>query len=209
MMRGRNALPRVAALLGGAVVVCAAIVLSQRTGLAAHAPMSRISLLQMLEEEKEQLAGLGPEVYQSFNLCQSCLAECPAYKEAGCLYGSLEEACLPTSLVKACEECGAKGCAAVVTFIDEDTGLDEAGEGDDAAKVKIYHELAWKEAQNAAIEEMPQLKTCITGAATVGLAERCLSSFLHSMPAALLAEAASVAKSVGAIFFLFKNHRSK
>ena len=62
MMRGRNALPRVAALLGGAVVVCAAIVLSQRTGLAAHAPMSRISLLQMLEEEKEQLAGLGPEV---------------------------------------------------------------------------------------------------------------------------------------------------
>ena len=159
----------VAALLATAMMVCIAIISSRRGGLTEAAPASsRIALMQMLSEE--ELAGLGPEMYTHFNLCQSCLAECPAFKEAGCKFGSMKEACLPITLLESCEECAAKGCQAVVDFIDTDAALNETAAGDNNTKIELYLELAWKDAQNGAVKELPQLQTCITGAATVGLA---------------------------------------
>ncbi|KAJ1473570.1 hypothetical protein T484DRAFT_1835490, partial [Baffinella frigidus] len=162
-------MPRVAALLACAMVVCVGIVASRRGGLTAAAPAtSRVALMQMLAEE--ELPGLGEEMYRHFNLCSSCLAECPVFKEAGCKFGSLKEACLPLTLLESCAECAPKGCQAVVDFIDTDARLNETSDGDNATKVELYLELAWKDAQNGAAKELPKLQTCITGAATVGLA---------------------------------------
>jgi len=165
-MKGEAAL--VATLLWTALVVCITIISSRRGGLTASSPTSsRVALIQMLEEEPE---GLGPEMYTHFNLCQSCLAECPAFKAAGCKFGSMKEACLPITLLESCEECAAKGCAAVVDFIDTDAVLNETAAGDNNTKIELYLELAWKDAQHGAVKELPKLQTCITGAATVGLA---------------------------------------
>ncbi|EKX44442.1 hypothetical protein GUITHDRAFT_163553 [Guillardia theta CCMP2712] len=137
------------------------------------------------------------EVYQDFNMCQSCLAECSAYKANDCSFGSMSAACLPDALLTECEECATKGCTQVVEFIEGNAILNETSNGDNITKVEIFTELAWAHAQKEAVADLPVLKKCIDEASTVGLAEKCLAKFMHSFPATILLEASSVAETVG------------
>mmetsp|Transcript_39738 Transcript_39738/g.62051 ORF Transcript_39738/g.62051 Transcript_39738/m.62051 type:complete len:383 (+) Transcript_39738:402-1550(+) len=137
------------------------------------------------------------DIYIGFNLCQSCLKECKEYHEMGCGFDVLKEECLPEALLESCEACDGKGCEKVVEFINENEALNATAGGDNATKVGIFNDLIWKAAQHHSVEDMDTLKDCIAGAATVGLAEKCLSSFLHPMPATLLDKALDIAKTVG------------
>ena len=91
------------------------------------------------------------EVYQDFNMCQSCLAECSAYKANDCSFGSMSAVCLPDALLTECEECTTKGCTQVVEFIEGNAILNETSNGDNITKVEIFTELAWAHAQKEAV----------------------------------------------------------
>mmetsp|Transcript_131091 Transcript_131091/g.195367 ORF Transcript_131091/g.195367 Transcript_131091/m.195367 type:complete len:428 (+) Transcript_131091:1-1284(+) len=162
------------------------------------------ALFQSLHEEApheddkfEQLEKDIHGIYTDFNMCQSCFQQCEAYHEHGCSYANLKAECLPDALLAVCEDCEGQGCKKVVEFIGENAELNATGGDDNVTKVELFESLAWRVAQAHAMEDMDELKTCIEDAETVGLAEKCLATFMHPIPASILDESLEVAKMVG------------
>jgi len=111
----------------------------------------------------------------------------------------MKEQCLPDILIEGCEECANAGCEEVITFLNENDELNStAPEGaDNITKLEVFTELVWAHAHVEAVKNLPTFKECINRASTVGLAEKCLASFMHDLPATIAHEALAVAREVG------------
>ena len=113
------------------------------------------------------------DVYEEYNMCQSCLMSCKMFEEEKCGFNVLKEACLPDVLMEGCAECEGKGCAQVVEFLNENEALNATAEGgDNITRLEIFTELVWDHAQVEAVrtqscEFTPSLAGC-SGAAAIG-----------------------------------------
>lgn len=92
------------------------------------------------------------DVYEEYNMCQSCLQTCKVFEESKCGFNVLKEECLPDVLMEGCEECEGKGCEQVIEFLNENEALNAtAGGGDNITRVEIFTELVWDHAQEQAV----------------------------------------------------------
>jgi len=94
------------------------------------------------------------DVYEEYNMCQSCLHDCKMFKESKCGFDVLKEQCLPDVLMEGCAECEGKGCAQVIEFLNENEALNATAEGgDNITRLEIFTELVWSHAQEEAVRE--------------------------------------------------------
>ena len=108
------------------------------------------------------------DVYEEYNMCQSCLQECPAFKASKCGFNVLKMECLPDVLMEACGDCEGKGCSDVIAFLDENEALNAtAGGGDNITRLEIFTELVWDHAQKEAVCELPRLMLPVAPRGTV------------------------------------------
>lgn len=92
------------------------------------------------------------DVYEEYNMCQSCLQTCKVFEQSKCGFNVLKEECLPDVLMEGCEECEGKGCEQVIEFLNENEALNAtAGGGDNITRVEIFTELVWDHAQEQAV----------------------------------------------------------
>merc|ERR1719253_1028300 len=59
------------------------------------------------------------DVYEEYNMCQSCMVKCKMFEHEGCGFNVMKEQCLPDILIEGCEECANAGCEEVITFLNE------------------------------------------------------------------------------------------
>ena len=94
------------------------------------------------------------DVYEEYNMCQSCLHDCKMFKESKCGFDVLKEQCLPDVLMEGCAECEGKGCAQVIEFLNENEALNATAEGgDNITRLEIFTELVWSHAQEVTVRE--------------------------------------------------------
>lgn len=93
------------------------------------------------------------DVYEEYNMCQSCLHDCKMFQEEKCGFDVLKEQCLPDVLMEGCEECAGKGCEQVIEFLNENEALNATAEGgDNITRLEIFTELVWDHAQEEAVQ---------------------------------------------------------
>jgi hypothetical protein len=101
------------------------------------------------------------DVYEEYNMCQSCLHDCKMFKESKCGFDVLKEQCLPDVLMEGCAECEGKGCAQVIEFLNENEALNATAEGgDNVTRLEIFTELVWSHAQEEAVREQHRPYPC-------------------------------------------------
>ena len=92
------------------------------------------------------------DVYEEYNMCQSCLHDCKMFEEEKCGFDVLKEQCLPDVLMEGCAECEGKGCSQVIEFLNENEALNATAEGgDNITRLEIFTELVWDHAQEEAV----------------------------------------------------------
>ena len=130
------------------------------TALQAEGPAARTAKLtaarfQELSEVPDCCAPTKvpvEDVYEEYNMCQSCLQACKLFENEKCGFNVLKEQCLPDVLMEGCAECEGKGCAQVIEFLNENEALNATAEGgDNITRLEIFTELVWDHAQEEAV----------------------------------------------------------